>query len=85
MTSNCTRNWNSTKSSLSALNFDIDIHDKSDEEYQRQFEITLDEFESGDSSALIQHKLKQYVMESVDSGHLPRREAFKIMVELANP
>ena len=69
---------------VTALKLDIDVHDKSDEEYQRQFEITLGEFESGNSNPLIKHKLKQYVMESMESGHLPRREAFKIMFELAN-
>ena len=69
---------------VTALKLDIDVHDKSDEEYQRQFEITLGEYRAGNSSELIQNKLKQCVMESKESGRIPRREAFKIMFELAN-
>ena len=69
---------------VTALKLVIDVHDKSDDEYQRQFEITLGEYRAGNNSSLIRNKLKQYVMESMESGHLPRREAFKIMFELAN-
>ena len=69
---------------MTALKLDFDGHDKSDKEYQRQFKITLGEYQAGNDSALIRNKLKQYVMESMESGHLPRREAFKIMFELSN-
>ena len=41
---------------VTALKLDIDDHDNSDDEYQRQFEITLGEFGAGNSSQLIKHK-----------------------------
>jgi len=69
---------------VDALKLDLDLKDKSDEEYQRQFEIVLGEYRGGSTSRLIKHKLKQYIMESLESGMIPRRQAFSLLFELAN-
>jgi len=69
---------------VDALKLDIDLKDKTDEEYQRQFEIVLGEYRAGSTSPLIKHKLKQYIMESLESGMIPRRQAFSLLFELAN-
>ena len=69
---------------VDALKLDLDLKDKTDEEYQRQFEIVLGEYRAGSTSPLIKHKLKQYIMESLESGMIPRRQAFSLLFELAN-
>ena len=69
---------------VDSLKLDIDLHSKEDEEYQRQFEVVLGEFQAGNSSPLIKNKLKQYITESLESGMIPRREAFKLLFQLAN-
>ena len=69
---------------VDSLKLDIDVFDKTDEEYKRQFEIVMGEYQAGNNSPAIKNKLKQYVMESLESGNIPRREAFKILFELAN-
>jgi len=69
---------------VDSLKLDIDLSSKEDEEYQRQFEICLGEFQAGSTSPLIKNKLKQYLVESMESGMIPRREAFKLLFQLAN-
>jgi len=69
---------------VDSLKLDIDTSSKEDEEYQRQFEICLGEFHAGNTNPQIKAKLKQYIMESMESGLLPRRECFKLLFELAN-
>jgi hypothetical protein len=53
-------------------------------EYKKQYEILLGQFKSGNTSPLIKNKLKQYVVESMETGALTRREAWQILFELAN-
>jgi len=72
------------KRMVDSLKLNIDLHDKDDDEYQRQFEICLGEFQAGSTSPLIKNKLKQYITESLESGMIPRRECFKILFQLAN-
>ena len=67
-----------------AFKLDIDTNDHTDEEYQRQFEIVIGEWRAGNTSPAIKSKLKQYVTESLESGKIPRREAFNLLFELAN-
>ena len=69
---------------VDSLKLDIDLHSKEDDEYQRQYEVVLGEFLAGNSSPFIKNKLKQYITESLESGMMPRREAFKLLFELAN-
>ena len=69
---------------VESLKLDIDTSSKEDDDYQRQFEICLGEFHGGNTNPQIKAKLKQYIMESMESGMLPRREAFKLLFELAN-
>ena len=49
-----------------------------------KFDVVLGEFRSGNTNSLIKNKLKQYIMESMESGMIPRRECFKLLFELAN-
>ena len=69
---------------VDSLKLDIDISSKEEEEYVRQYEVVLGQFQAGNTNPLIKNKLKQYIMESMESGMLPRREAFKLLFELAN-
>ena len=69
---------------VDSLKLDIDTSSKEDEEYARQFDVVLGEWKSGNNNDMIKAKLKQYIMESMESGLLPRRECFKLLFELAN-
>jgi hypothetical protein len=69
---------------VDSLKLDIDLHSKEDEEYARQFDVVLGEWKGGNNNDMIKAKLKQYIMESMESGLLPRRECFKLLFELAN-
>ena len=69
---------------VSALKVDVDVNDVTDEEYKKQFEIVLGEYQAGNNSIQIRNKLKQYVTESMSSGFLPRREAWDILFQLSN-
>jgi hypothetical protein len=69
---------------VDSLKLDIDTSSKEDDEYARQFDVVLGEWKAGNNNDMIKNKLKQYIMESMESGMLPRREAFKLLFELAN-
>lgn len=69
---------------VQVFNLDLDVTDKIDEEYKKQFEIVLGQFQSGNNNPAIKTKLKQYITESMESGFLPRRQCFKLLFELAN-
>jgi len=69
---------------VDSLKLDIDTSSKEEEEYVRQYEVVLGQFQAGNNNPQIKNKLKQYIMESMESGMLPRREAFKLLFELAN-
>ena len=69
---------------VDSLKLEVDLHSKEDEEYQRQFEVVLGQFHSGNTNPLIKNKLEQYIMESMESKMMPRRECFKLLFELAN-
>jgi hypothetical protein len=67
---------------VGALKIDIDVNTKEDDEYRKQFEIVLGEFQAGNTSPAIKNKLKQYVAESMQSGMITRREALQLLYEL---
>jgi hypothetical protein len=67
---------------VAALKIDIDVNTKEDDEYRKQFEIVLGEFQAGNTSPAIKNKLKQYVAESMQSGFLTRRECWQLLYEL---
>jgi len=67
---------------VGALKVDIDVNTKEDDEYRKQFEIVLGEFQAGNTSPAIKYKLKQYVAESMQSGMITRREAWQLLYEL---
>ena len=69
---------------VDSLKLDLDTSSMEEEEYVRQYEVVLGQWKSGNNNPQIKNKLKQYIMESMESGMLPRREAFKLLFELAN-
>jgi len=60
---------------IKAFSLNIDIKDVTEEEYKKQFNVILGQFQAGNNSPLIKNKLKQYVIESMESGFLTRRES----------
>ena len=69
---------------IKAFSLDINIKDMTEDEYRKQFDVVLGQFQAGNNSPLIKNKLKQYVIESMESGFLTRRESWNILFELAN-
>jgi len=69
---------------VTALNVDIDLHDNSDEEFMKQFNIVLGQFRAGNNNVAIKRKLREYIQEATEAGVLPRRESQKLIFELAN-
>lgn len=66
-----------------ALNVDIDLHDNSDEEFMKQFQVVLGQFRSGNNNVAIKRKLREYISQATEAGVLPRRESQKLIFELA--
>jgi hypothetical protein len=69
---------------IKAFNLTVDDKDISEEEYKKQYNVVLGQFKSGNTSPLIKNKLRQYVVESMETGSLTRREAWQLLFELAN-
>ena len=69
---------------IKAFSLDINIKDMTEDEYRKQFDVVLGQFQAGNNSPLIKNKLKQYVIESMESGFLTRRESWNILFELSN-
>ena len=69
---------------IKVFSLDIDVKDMSVEEYRKQFDVLLGQFKAGNNSPLIKNKLKEYVIESLESGFLTRRESWQILFELSN-
>jgi hypothetical protein len=69
---------------IKAFKLTVDDKDVSEEEHRKQYDIILGQFKSGNTSPLIKNKLRQYVVESMETGALTRREAWQILFELAN-
>jgi hypothetical protein len=69
---------------IKAFKLTVDDKDVSEEEHRKQYDIILGQFKAGNTSPLIKNKLKQYVVESMETGALTRREAWQILFELAN-
>jgi hypothetical protein len=69
---------------ITALNLDINLHDNSDEEFVKQFNIVLGQFRAGNNNVAIKRKLREYISEANECGMLPRREMQKLIFEIAN-
>ena len=69
---------------IKAFSLDVGLKDNTEDEYKRQFDIILGQFQAGNTSPLIKNQLKKYVIESQESGFLTRRESWQILFELAN-
>ena len=69
---------------IKAFSLDVGLKDNTVDEYKRQFDIILGQFQAGNTSPLIKNQLKKYVIESQESGFLTRRESWQILFELAN-
>jgi hypothetical protein len=69
---------------IKAFKLTVDDKDVSEEEYKKQYNVVLGQFRAGNNSNLIKNKLRQYVVESMETGSLTRREAWQLLFELAN-
>jgi len=69
---------------IKAFSLDVDLKDNTEEEYKRQFDVILGQFQAGNNSPLIKNQLKKYVIESLESGFITRRQSWQILFELAN-
>ena len=69
---------------IKAFSLDVGLKDTTGDEYRKQFDIILGEFKAGNNSPLVKNKLKQYVIESMESGFLTRRDSWNILFELSN-
>jgi hypothetical protein len=68
---------------VTALNVDVDLHDNSDEEFMKQFQVVLGQFRAGNNNIAIKRKLMEYITEATEAGVLPRRESQKLIFEIA--
>jgi hypothetical protein len=69
---------------IKAFSLNIDLNDTSIDEYRKQYDILLGQFRSGNNSPLIKNKLKEYIIDSNESGLLTRREMWNLLHELVN-
>ena len=69
---------------VSALNIDIDLHDNSEDEFVKQFNIVLGQWRAGNNNTIIKRKLREYIYEANEAGMIPKREMHKLIFELAN-
>ena len=69
---------------VQALKLDVDVNSKKDDDYKKQFKILVGEMQAGNSSPQIKTKLKQYITESIESGFIPKRQAFAVLFDLAD-
>jgi hypothetical protein len=69
---------------IKAFSLNIDLKDMKEEEYRKQYDILLGQLRAGNNSPLIKNKLKEYILDSNESGLLTRREMWNLLHELTN-
>ena len=72
------------KQFVQALNLNVDVNNKEDDDQNIQFEILVAEMQAGKNSLQIKTILKHYITEPLDSGYIPRRQAFALLFDIAN-
>jgi hypothetical protein len=68
---------------VKALHLNLPIHDDLDERFQKEYEILLGEFNSGNTSAEVKKALKKYVVEGLNEGKLSRHQAYFLLYQLS--
>ena len=74
---------------VKATKLDIDLgggkggRDKDDEEFQKQYDIVLGEYNSGNTSPAIKEKLKRFVVEAMNDGLVPKQQALYLLYQLS--
>ena len=66
-----------------ALKLDLPIQDDLDDKFQKDFEITLGEWNSGNDAPEIKKKLRYYVVEGLNEGKLNRNQAYFLLYQLS--
>ena len=69
---------------VKALHLDnIPIQDDLDEQFQKEYEILLGEFNSGNNAPEVKKALKRYVVEGLNEGKLNRNQAYFLLYQLS--
>jgi hypothetical protein len=69
---------------VKALHLDhIPIQDDLDAQFQKEYEILLGEFNSGNDSPEVKKSLKRYVVEGLNEGKLNRHQAYFLLYQLS--
>ena len=68
---------------VKALHLDLSIQDDLDEKFQKEYEILLGEFNSGNDSPEVKKALKKYVIEGFNEGKLSRHQAYFLLYQLS--
>ena len=62
---------------------EVELSGDDDDEFQRKYEILLGEYNSGNNSPIIKAELKQYVVEAMNEGLIPRTQGLYIIYQLS--
>ena len=65
------------------LDEQIDLGKDEDEVFQKQFQILLGEFNSGNDSAVVKKSLKKFVLEGMQSNQIPRSHGMMLLYQLS--
>ena len=68
---------------VKALHLNLPINDDLDERFQKEYEILLGEFNSGNDSPEVKKALKKYVVEGLNEGKLSRHQAYFLLYQLS--
>ena len=68
---------------IQVLKLDINIHDKEDEDFQKNYEILLGEFNAGNNSPQIKNGLKKYILEGIQENKIPKHQAMMLLYQLS--
>ena len=61
----------------------LDLDDDLDKAFQREYEILLGEYQSGNDSPLIKSKLKRFVVQAIQENLIPRHQAMMLLFQLS--
>lgn len=68
---------------VSACKLDVEIDKNLDDEFQRNFEVLLGEYQSGNDSPQVKKELKKYIMEALQENKIPKSQAMLLLYELS--
>ena len=61
----------------------LDLDDDLDKEFQKEYEILLGEYQSGNDSPEIKSKLKRFVVQAIQENLIPRHQAMMLLFQLS--